>query len=126
MEDIDEYLIEEYGQDFLYDKSEDDILYSMDSFDEFFEGVSPLEAVTRTFYGGRYKWDDEPFNPNDEYFYINAYGNYYSVNEYDKLDYLQSCIGYMKEEFIEWLKDNHEDDYNEYFGEEEEDEEEDE
>ena len=50
--------------------------YDMDEFDEFLSNATPLEIARMIFFG-----DD--FNPNDEYFRFNAYGNLKSANRGD-------------------------------------------
>lgn len=55
---------------------EDVVAYDMDEFDEFLSNHTPLEIAQLIFYGGE-------FNPNDEYFRFNAYGNLESLNWYD-------------------------------------------
>ena len=63
-----------------YDGNFDDcVYYEMDSFDEFLDGYTPLEIAQMIFYGGE-------FNPNDEYFHFNAYGNLESANWGDVVD----------------------------------------
>lgn len=47
--------------------------YDMDEFDEFMSNYTPMEIAQMIFYGGE-------FNPNDEYFRFNAYGNLESAN----------------------------------------------
>ena len=57
-----------------YDGCFDDEIYSdMDDFDELMSNYSPMEIAEMVFYGG-------DFNPNDEYFRFNAYGNLESAN----------------------------------------------
>lgn len=57
-----------------YDGCFDDaIYYDMDEFDEFLSNHTPMEIAQMIFYGGE-------FNPNDEYFRFNGYGNLESVN----------------------------------------------
>ena len=55
------------------------VYYDMDSFDEFLDGYTPLEIAQMIFYGGE-------FNPNDEYFHFNAYGNLEAANWGDIVD----------------------------------------
>lgn len=63
-----------------YDGNFDDcVYYEMDSFDEFLDGYTPLEIAQMIFFGGE-------FNPNDEYFHFNAYGNLESANWGDVVD----------------------------------------
>lgn len=52
---------------------EESTYYDMDEFDEFLSNHTPMEIAQMIFYGGE-------FNPNDEYFYFNAYGNLESAN----------------------------------------------
>ena len=52
---------------------EESTYYDMDAFDEFLDGYTPLEIARKIFFGG-------DFNPNDEYFRFNAYGNLESAN----------------------------------------------
>lgn len=56
-----------------YDSCFDDaIYYDMDSFDEFLDGYTPLEIAQMIWFG--------EFNPNDDYFHFNAYGNLESAD----------------------------------------------
>lgn len=55
---------------------EDCVYYDMDEFDEFMSNCTPMEIAQRIFYGGG-------FNPNDEYFRFNAYGNLESADWHD-------------------------------------------
>lgn len=50
----------------------DDYIYFMDDFDEIMSGMKPWEIARAAFYGER-------FNPCDDYFYFNAYGNLESL-----------------------------------------------
>ena len=57
-----------------YDNYFDDcVYYDMDEFDELLSNHTPMEIARMIFYDGE-------FNPNDEYFYFNAYGNLESAN----------------------------------------------
>ena len=46
---------------------EESTYYDMDSFDEIMSNCMPMEIAQRIFFGD--------FNPNDEFFRFNAYGN---------------------------------------------------
>lgn len=46
----------------------DDVIYSMDEFDEIVDGYSPLDIVRKTYYSRN-------FDPNSAYFYFNGYAN---------------------------------------------------
>ena len=52
------------------------VYYDMDEFDEFMSNYTPMEIAQIIFYGGE-------FNPNDEYFRFNAYGNLESADWHD-------------------------------------------
>ena len=57
-----------------YDGSfEESTYYDMDAFDDFLSNAAPLEIARRIFFG-------DGFNPNDEYFRFDAYGNLESAN----------------------------------------------
>lgn len=65
----------------------DDIIYSMWDFEEILNGIDKFELVRMALYG--------EFNPNDDYFYFNGYGNLNSCNFipyeiYDKFDTIYS------------------------------------
>lgn len=51
----------------------DDVIMDMDSFNEVMAGNEPSEIARSIFYGGH-------FNPNDDYFYFNGYGNVVSTD----------------------------------------------
>ena len=52
---------------------EESTYYDMDEFDEFMSNYSPMEIAQMIFFGG-------DFNPNDEYFRFNAYGDLESAD----------------------------------------------
>ena len=66
----------------------------MDLFDEFMEGQSPIWIAERIYY--------RDFNPNDEYFIFNGYGNLVS---YDEWEANKECEEYI-DEIIDALIDN--------------------
>ena len=49
--------------------------YDMGEINEFYYGVEPLEVLTRAYFG--------EFNPTDDYFNFNGYGNLVSYNTYE-------------------------------------------
>ena len=55
---------------------EDCVYYDMDEFDEFMANYTPMEIAQMIFYG-------DEFDPNDEYFRFNAYGNLESADWHD-------------------------------------------
>lgn len=64
----------------------DDHIYCMDELDDLFYNMKPLDVLHRAFYGG----DDGggEFNPNQNYFYFNGYGNLVSICSKDYSDHL--------------------------------------
>lgn len=90
--DFDE-MVEDYGFEYLSEKDPDSEPYDMNEFNELTSyRDDPLEAITRAFYGGRYGFKNDSFNPNDEYFAYNGYGNLISIQDYDINDYLKEHI----------------------------------
>lgn len=105
-DDVYQSLIDEYGREYLIEEQPDDQVFDLD--DDGIKtacGDDALNIVQRAFYGGRYRFEQDPFNPNDEYFYMNAYGNMYSLKDYDLHDYLEETID-GKDDFIEWCVNN--------------------
>lgn len=51
---------------------EESTYYDMDAFDEFMDGYTPLQIAQMIWFG--------EFNPNDDYFRFNAYGNLESAD----------------------------------------------
>ena len=54
----------------------DCVYFDMAAFDEFLSNCSPMEIAQMIFFGG-------DFNPNDDFFRFNAYGNLESADWYD-------------------------------------------
>ncbi len=91
-----EDMLDNYGMEYLQENDSDNEPLEMDMLGEIWN--DPLEAITRTFYGGRYGFDRDSFNPNDDYFRVNAYGNGESIPYLD--DYLKDIID--EESFYDW------------------------
>ena len=89
-------MLDDYGMEYLQENDSDNEPFEMEMLSEIWN--DPLEAVTRTFYGGRYGFDRDSFNPNDDYFRVNAYGNGESIPYLD--DYLKDVID--EESFYDW------------------------
>lgn len=94
-----EELVSEHGLDFLMDSYPDNVPISMDEFNDF--ETDPYEAVRKTFNGRRYGLRD-CFNPNDEWFVYDGYGNLVSIPDLNK--YLEDFID--EYELYQWCKDN--------------------
>lgn len=91
-----EDMLNDYGMEYLQENDSDNEPIDMDSFDEYLD--SPWEAVRSAFYGGRFGFDRDSFNPTDSYFRFNAYGNVESIPYLD--DYLKDMID--EESFYDW------------------------
>ena len=78
-----------------------DEVYPMGDFNVVLSGGA-YEAVRGAFYGERFGYIQDSFNPNDEYFAFNAHGNLVSINEY----YLQEYFDQYKDEIIEYANEN--------------------
>ena len=71
------YLVELLQHMNCYDGCfENDIYYDMDAFDDFMSNYTPMEIAQMIYFGG-------DFNPNDDYFRFNVYGNLESANWHD-------------------------------------------
>lgn len=91
LSDSDQYYIyNEYLESVGYD---DDRLYDMGDLDEILSGQSPSEIANLIYYG--------EFNPNDNYFKFNGYGNL------ESLDYVDDGADFN--EIAKYCVDNDED-----------------
>ena len=63
---------------------EDDIYFDMDEFDDFMSNYTPMEIAKMIRFG--------EFNPNDDYFRFNAYGNLESANWNDVEDEAEDLV----------------------------------
>ena len=75
----------------------DNRYYEMETLNEFYDGVDPLEILERAFFGrDDERWHTDSsgnkiygeFNPNRDYFYYNGYGNLVSANYKDYIAFL--------------------------------------
>ena len=68
--------------------------YYMEDLDYYLEGCTPSEILNKMFYGD--------FNPNNDYFKFNVYGNLESYNEWELIEEYEIYI----DEIIEALLNN--------------------
>ena len=61
----------------------DSMIYPMDEIDELLNGHTPYEISRLAFYGNKFGYERDNFNPNDEYFSFNGYGTLVSISGYD-------------------------------------------
>lgn len=108
-------LVSEHAYEYLTENRPDDVLYSMDEFDEL---MNPqVESEGALWLAQRIHFGD--FNPNHDYFYFNGYANLCSTDWAD--EYYDKHLD--RDEFLEWCDgESYLDDYKE----DEEDEDEDE
>lgn len=90
-----EYL--EYLEDTNY---MDDYIYSMDDFNELHYGVEPCEICRRMHFGD--------FNPCDDYWKYNGYGNLESLDEWEVEKIMNDDA-----DFEEWYAENYGDEEDE-------------
>lgn len=91
-----EDMLDDYGMEYLQETDSDNEPISMDDFNEFFSDC--WEAVRSAIYGGRWGFDRDSFNPTDDYFRFNGYGNVESIPYIE--DYLKDMID--EESFYDW------------------------
>ena len=98
--------------EYLYDVNySDNTLFPMDEIDEILSGNTPEEIIRLAFYGGRYGFPQDNFNPNDEYFSFNGYGNIVSISGYDIQEYCEVYLDDMiKSGALDHLVDDDEED----------------
>lgn len=83
-----------------YDGSfEESTYYDMDAFDDFLSNATPLEIASMIFYG-------DGFNPNDEYFRFDAYGNLESANWGDVEAEAEDLVDDILEHLVKYYDGN--------------------
>ena len=76
-------------------------VFYMEDFDEVFS-FGRWEAVRAAFYGVRFGYPQDSFNPNDEFFAFNGYDNLISIHKYS----LQRYFDQFRDEILEYVNDN--------------------
>ncbi len=77
---------------------------NMDEFDDYMGSFSPSDLANRIFYGD--------FNPNDDYFRFNAYGNLESLNEWEMENEIINYSAEIAEAYFKLYEDGHMDPWN--------------
>lgn len=97
-----ERVAEEYGTQYLSECDPDAMPYSMKDFNDLncFFSRDPLEAIRKAFYGGRYGFKNDVFNPEDEYYAWNRAGNLISIPKQLLSEYFMENID--EEEICDW------------------------
>ena len=82
-----------------YDGSFDEfIYYDMDEFDGLMSSYKPMNIALMIFYGD--------FNPNDDYFQFDAYGNLVSFDWMDIVDTIESIIDDIIDHLVNYYSGN--------------------
>lgn len=104
-------MIEDCGEEYLNEVGYDweDYVHNMDDLDYYLEKEDLNWLLNRIYYGGQYIKGNfntkETFDPNEEYYVVNAYGNFYSLSEYYKNDFIKDKIEELndgEESFYDW------------------------
>lgn len=66
-------------------------VYPMEFLNEYFSGEDAVFIIERAYFGSDYDGKG-PFNPTDDYFTVNGYGNLVSMSESDYADEAYSLI----------------------------------
>ena len=114
---IDGITVEQFNEIIRELEYYDDEVYNMNDLGELFPGDAE-DAIRAAFNGGRYGYNTDQFNPNDEYFIFDGYGNIVSLPDYYFLDYANYQF---KDDILDYVNENE----IELYGVEEEEEEED-
>lgn len=75
----DDEIIEAYNEYCDYNNDHDSIVYPMDEFDEVTESFTPMELASSVVYG--------EFNPSDDWFTFDGYGNLQSFRNSDVFEF---------------------------------------
>lgn len=102
-------MLDQYANDYLYDVSGGEgVVEQMDLFEEFLDPeMTPYEAFERALFAYRYDdkgdWEGHelPFSMNDEWFALDAYANYVSMSDNERMRWLDRKIDDTY--FIDWL-----------------------
>ena len=106
-------MLEDYGIEYMSENSNDDqdrINY-MEDLEYVMESQGLDFLLDRLYFGGQWMRGDfnskETFNHQENYFVVNAYGNFYSLADYWVDDYVKDTIEnvYGEEKFYDWCVD---------------------
>ena len=91
-----------WGQEYLDDTDNDSTPFPMSELDEIVQAESAIDLLNKAFYGSRWGYQNDSFNPNDDYFTFDGYANLISIPYLE--DYLTDIID--ESEFKQWCIDN--------------------
>lgn len=95
-------MLSDYAFQFLSENYPDDDPFPMEELNDILSDKSPSELINMAFHGYQYGCNHTlSFNPNDDYFVFNGYGNLVSIPDLD--EYLEDIID--ESEFKSWCED---------------------
>lgn len=103
-------MLDQYAYDYITDMNGEEQVYEMDLLEEELSNRNALDVFTAALYAYQYDGKDDweghskDFNLNDEYYAIDAYGHYVSMNERERLEWYDRSID--DNYFIDWLIEN--------------------
>lgn len=85
--------IDEIYRDIILYFGNDDEVYPMDELDDMLNGASPSDIANMIYFG--------KYNPNDDYFTFNGYGNIETLSSWDIEDIQKTTVADNIEQYIE-------------------------
>ena len=76
-------------------------VYSMDSFNEMFTGVEPIELVDTVNHAHHYGDSRSTFSTGSQYFHENDFGNLESMDDDDLADYMSGSLEFVADALVD-------------------------
>ena len=74
----------------------------MDDFNTIYPDDNVFDAILDAFYGGRFNYSNDRFNPNDKFFTYDGYDNLVSIPTH----YLREYMNQFENEIVKYANDN--------------------
>lgn len=103
-------MLDQYAYDYISEKNGEEQVYEMDMLAEFLSERDPMDVFSDALwayqYDGKEDWEghSKDFSLNDEWFAIDAYGHYVSMNDNERIEWYNRSID--DNYFIDWLIEN--------------------
>ena len=104
-------MLDQYSEEYLNEMSGGErVVEPMDYLEDWLANMDGYDAFTAGLYAHRYDGKDDweghsiDFSLNDEWFSVDAYGHYVSMNDREKMEWLNDSID--DNYFIDWLIEN--------------------
>jgi len=103
-------MLDQYGNDYISENRGEEQVYEMGLLAEFLSERDPLDVFSDALwayqYDGKDDWEEHQrdFSLNDEWFAIDAYGHYVSMNDNERMEWYNRSID--DNYFIDWLIEN--------------------